>query len=511
MVMWATTSRALAWTGLLLLGSCGDGGGPRTSVVMIVADTLRADALLSPVWESNTPNLDRLVEDGIFFPHCYSHAPMTLPSHAALFSSRLPHQSGVLVNGQTVAEDLPLLAEHLAEHGYATRAAVSIATLWPSAPGKGLARGFDTFVNPPQEVAPGPALNSQLLPLLDDLEAGAEFFLLAHYSDPHQPWNAHGVESRTARVLLDGVQLAELSTSETTWWERELKLSPGEHELQILSDSDFRLRRLRLGLAGAATPLVDEVDLTPTQERRITFQVPPSSNGQLAPSTVSLWIHDAPSPAEISARYTREVRALDEAIGELLAGLRDRGLYDDTLILFTADHGEGLGEHGTIGHVQHLHRELLQVPLIIKLPADQTAPASLLTSAQHLVPHIDLVPTIVELLELPSLPGSQGRSLLEPGQRILLAETHRPEARRDLFCLRDQACLMVFDPDADSFKVFDLAADPEELHDLGGAGLSMRPAWPEQLRRAAANAALQGRGPTLLDAETEARLRALGY
>ena len=505
--MWATMSRATLLA-LAALAGCSDRPGTHTSVVMIVADTLRADALLDPVWQSATPNLDRLAEDGLFFSQCFAHAPMTLPSHAALFSSRLPHQSGVLVNGQAVDAELPLLAEYLSERNFETRAAVSIATLWPSAPGAGLDRGFANFVNPPQEVAPGPALNAQLLPLLDGLSSDRNFFLLAHYSDPHQPWNAHGTEGHSARLTLDGAELATLPTSEATWWESELELTPGEHELLVASDAMFRLRRIRVDGPDAAPALLDETDLTPTLERSFLLTIPP---GPPVRRTLRLWVHDAPRPDEIRARYAHEVRALDSAVGELLDALKERGLYEDTIILFTADHGEGLGEHGTIGHVQHLHRELLHVPLILKLPAGQALPAGLAQAKQTLVPQIDLVPTLIDLLGLPPLPGAVGRSLLEPGPRVLMAETHRPEAARDLFCLRDTECLMVFEPAADRFQVFDLLADPAETHDLGSAGLGLRPAWPQRLRRAAASPAFQERAPAILDAETEARLRALGY
>lgn len=495
---------------LIALCACSERPGPRTSVVLIVADTLRADSLLDPVWDSTTPNLDRLAEDGIFFPHCFSHAPMTLPAHASLFSSRHPHQSGVLVNGQSIDPDLPLLAGWLAERGYDTRAAVSIATLWPPSPGGGLDRGFGEFSFPPEEVAPGPSLNASLLPLLDDLGRDNPFFLLAHYSDPHQPWNAHGAALRSARLSLDGEELATLQTSETTWWDRELGLTPGEHVLRIVSDDAFRLRRIRLTPTASGPRLIDEVDLTPTNERRFVFHVP-SSSVPGGGYRLDLWIHDAPTPEEIRSRYVGEVRALDKAVGALLQGLKDRGLYEQTLILFTSDHGEGLGEHGTIGHVRHLHRELVHVPFILKLPAFMNEPEALAQAAGGLVPHIDLVPTILDLLGLPPLPGANGRTLLERGERILMAETHRPEAPRDLICLRDLSCLMVFDPEADSFEVFDLEADPGEVNDLGPAGLALRPAWPQQLRRAARIALDASTSSGSLDPEAEARLRALGY
>jgi membrane-anchored protein YejM (alkaline phosphatase superfamily) len=503
--------RRLHALGLLLaLAACSERPGARTSVVLIVADTLRGDVFLSPVWESSTPHLDRLAEDGIFFPHCYSHAPLTLPSHVALFSSRHPHENGTLVNGQPINSDLPLLAEWLAEHGYETRAAVSIATLWPPALDAGIDRGFHRFALAPEEVAPGPSLNAQLLPLLDGLNPDQPFFLLAHYSDPHQPWNAHGTETRFARLLLDGEEIKRLSTSDATWWSDDWVLEPGHHELTVVSEDVFRLRRIRLTGPNPNEHLIDEIDLTPTTERRYSFRVPPFAD-EGGRYRIDLWIHDVPTPEEVRVRYYGEVHALDNAVGELLRALKERHLYEDTLILFTSDHGEGLGEHGTIGHVKHLHRELLHVPLLIKLPADCGELATLVEAARGLVPQIDLVPTILDLLGLPPLPGATGRSLMEGGNRILLAETHRPEAPRDLVSMRDLSCLVVFDPETDGFQVFDLEADPEEVNDLGSEGLVLRPEWAKQLRRAAQSAKDQSNDFGVLDREAEARLRVLGY
>src|SRR5262245_19877404 len=108
-----------------------DGGrspGPSVNVVLIVIDTLRADAVFDPAGKYETPCLDRLASEGVAFEHAFSAAPMTLPSHMSLFSSRPVLETGVFVNQQTVPTDLPLLAEWLEEHGYDTRAVLSLGT-----------------------------------------------------------------------------------------------------------------------------------------------------------------------------------------------------------------------------------------------------------------------------------------------------------------------------------------------------------------------------------------------
>ena len=133
--MRAESWRTLALGGLLVLAGCGGGEGDaprkRPSVVLIVVDTLRADAVLDPRGQCDTPNIDALARDGVAFERAFSHAPMTLPSHTALFSSRPPFETGVFNNWQPVREDLPLLAQWLEEYGYQTHAVISLGTLDP--------------------------------------------------------------------------------------------------------------------------------------------------------------------------------------------------------------------------------------------------------------------------------------------------------------------------------------------------------------------------------------------
>lgn len=142
----------------LALAACGESGSvpsPASSdgsknpsapvnVVIVVIDTLRADAVFDPAGKYDTPNLDRLASEGIAFERAFSAAPMTLPSHISLFSSRPVLETRVANNGQDVPADLPLLAEWLADHDYDTRAVLSLCTLDPldevQSPGRGFGR-----------------------------------------------------------------------------------------------------------------------------------------------------------------------------------------------------------------------------------------------------------------------------------------------------------------------------------------------------------------------------------
>jgi hypothetical protein len=123
-------------------------------IVLLSVDALRADHL--PVYGNpgtRTPAIDALARDGVVFERAYSHAPQTLPAHASLLTGRLPSETGVRDNaGFAVKRDERLLAEMLADRGYATAGVVSSYSLRPST---GIAQGFAFFDGRMPDVSPG--------------------------------------------------------------------------------------------------------------------------------------------------------------------------------------------------------------------------------------------------------------------------------------------------------------------------------------------------------------------
>lgn len=119
----------------------------------------------------------------------------------------------------------------------------------------------------------------------------------------------------------------------------------------------------------------------------------------------------------IRAQYAGEVRWTDDHVGRLFAALRERGLWDDTLVILTADHGEEFFEHGAKGHKKNLHVETVRVPLIVKYPGQHEG-----LRDDRLVSLVDVAPTVLDVVGLePDFPV-QGRSLRVP-----------PEADRAIF------------------------------------------------------------------------------
>ena len=497
---------------VLMLRGGDDEDRAHKNVILIVVDTLRGDAVLDPRHQVETPAIDAFATDSTVFPHAFSHAPMTLPAHASLFSSRHPFQTGVFNNGMRVDRDLPLLADWLADSGYETRAIISMGTLRPVS-GHGLDRGFDEYDTDFTRMAQAPEVVERLEATLDELEQhGDPFFLFAHFCDPHEPYNAHGAETREATLELNGKRLFTLSTADMDFWDGKVELQPGRNVFDVRADHDFRIRWFECKAPDSTLTWEESARLQAAPWARVAVDV---DSDEPVTGTIDIWISESLSRSRVPGRYIREVEFVDTYVGRLLQGLKDRGLYDDSLIVFTSDHGEAFGEHGHVGHVQGLHDEQIRVPLFFKLPTGDPRRADLDARSSNLAVHLDVVPTMLELLEIRALPDQKGRSLLsfDPGSnaRTLIAETHTPQAERNLVCLRDLAFKMIYAADEDTFEMFDLVADPRELSDVYAERNRERPDWTERLRGIARTAAAAASGDLDLEPETQARIDALGY
>jgi len=126
------------------------------------------------------------------------------------------------------------------------------------------------------------------------------------------------------------------------------------------------------------------------------------------------------------ARYDGEIAYTDQHVGRLIQHLKDNGLYDNTIIVFVSDHGEEFNDHGSIHHGKTLFREVIRVPLAIRVPGIQPK------KVEQLVGTIDIMPTLLDVLGIPgpSIPmsGQSLRPLLEGKDlevRPVLLETYQ--------------------------------------------------------------------------------------
>jgi arylsulfatase len=508
----------------LALASCeGGGAGPQDAgrsarpplnVVLIVIDTLRADAVFDPGDEYDTPNLDRLASEGVAFERAFSAAPMTLPAHMSLFSSRPVHETGVYTNAQPVPTDLPLLAEWLAQQGYDTRAVNSLGTLAVMEEPRTPARGFAVYDSDYTDIALAEATFERLRARLAERDPAKPLFLFAHFADPHEPYESHGTEAHQAAVTMDGAPLARLQTADMHQWRETVELGGGRTVFEIRMEEPrrrFRVRQFECLDAGQHVPLEWETGKLMALQKSARLVVD-RGDQPVAPCELRIWINDAPPNHVIRRRYALEVAYADRYVGELIAELERLGLYQESLILFTSDHGEGLGEKGGVGHVENLSDGLIRVPLVIKLPEGDPREAALRAAATTLVSHVDLVPTLLEVAGLPALPGQRGTSLFTPRETIHVAQTSRPEANQNQLAFRDERFKMVYFPDEERFELYDLAEDPGERKDVFATRAAEREAWPGRMRELYRG----GRPPaeTLDEAARAARddqLKALGY
>jgi arylsulfatase A-like enzyme len=173
-----------------------------------------------------------------------------------------------------------------------------------------------------------------------------------------------------------------------------------------------------------------------------------------------------PGDSEIN-RYRNALNYADRSLGELLHGLRRRGLEDTTLFVICGDHGEAFGQHaGNYGHTLFLYEENVRVPLLLAAPGLVEEPRRVARVASL----ADTAPTVLDLLGLPAPAGYEGRSLLAGPARMALFCT---DYGLGLLGLRDGRWKAIHEVESGRTRLFDLEADPGEEHDLA-------PEYPER-------------------------------
>jgi arylsulfatase A-like enzyme len=170
----------------------------------------------------------------------------------------------------------------------------------------------------------------------------------------------------------------------------------------------------------------------------------------------------------------------DAALGQLLEGLRSRGLDRQTLFVITGDHGEAFGQHdGNYGHTLFLYEENVHVPYVIAAPGLTQKPERV----ARVVSLIDTAPTVLDLLGVPAPDGYQGRSLLEDQTRMALFCT---DYSLGFLGLRDGRWKLVYEMESGRSRLYDLEDDPDERHDLAALDPERAAAYREHLLRWAA-------------------------
>lgn len=454
--------------------------GPRPNLLLIVVDDLRFDALSRSAGAARTPNLERLAADGASFPWCFSHSPDTLAAHASLLASATPQTHGMLIAPHTAAAGLPLAAAWLAEHGYRTEAALGLRHFGAEDAPSGLERGFATATELDPASTSAHDVNAAILPRLARAPGAEPWFALIDYSDLQAPYDSFGTESASATVTLDGRKLDEVAISERGRWKRTIEIAPGRHELAWTSTVPMTIAELAGETETGPLELKLAVGRAGVPGRRFVVDLE-NPEDRSRRCEVSAVLHDLPNAAQARKRYKLEVEHVDRAIGELVDALHASGQYDQTCIVLTADHGAGLSEHGSIADAASLYDEMLRVPLLVKPPKGSPRIAEIRKRLYTFLRGIDVLPTALDLVGVPPLPGSEGLSLFSTGERTLRASS-APPGGTPSYAMRDELYKLIYRPDEDRYVLYDVRSDTLETDDVFSLRGHLRADWQRKLR-----------------------------
>lgn len=237
-----------------------------------------------------------------------------------------------------------------------------------------------------------------------------------------------------------------------------------------------------------------------------------------------LWLHyfdphepkNPPEPhfSRFADPYDGEIAFADEQLGNVLTALRTSGEYERTLIVVTADHGEGLMDHGEPTHSLLVFDSTMHVPLIVRPPGSEGG-----RRLSTLASTVDIAPTIVELVGAAPLPGVHGRPLLRregsarEGERSVYMESLVPRLQHGwgaLRALRTADLKLIHGPRPRLYRV---GADPAEVYDVATAEPETAQQLTDELGRllAAWSSTEARRSTAVSDAEAMRRLQSLGY
>ncbi len=358
------------------------------NVLLVFCDQLRPHALASYGGPVPTPNLDRVAGEGVRFSQAYCTYPMCTPARAALLTGRFCHalrdqqDYPYLYNNQLLDLDAPTFAKTLTAAGYNC----SYIGKWHTDDAK-----YGKFI--PR----GPRRQG-----FDD-----EFYGLQCFSDITNPWHFSD----------DGQEKIQGTKS----WEPDHQTDLAEDYLRRAAE-----RRQREG-----TPFCLTISYNPPHgptdlpsERQHLLQTAreyiketrpnvPGYNSETASATATNLYEEA---LESYVRYHANVMGIDECVGRLLSVLEHTELRDNTLVIFTADHGDDLLSHGCTGKNQ-FYEEAALIPLLINFPGQISEGRE----TSEFVNIVDLAPTILDFCGVQPDERVQGHSL----KPLLTGETEK--------------------------------------------------------------------------------------
>lgn len=332
------------------------------NIILIVADTLRRDGIEPYGHRASTPNIRRFAADSVVFDNAVSPAPWTVPSHASLFSGMYPSELGLIPKDDTSIEGLTELARErlsdlrtnsiaseLAVRGYTTYALAANPYI---SHGTGFDEGFDILTNIDftgsyirQEVADVRKKYGEL-----SISKIPEILSRGGFSDL---FKLYGHYRRLNKFLVgNGMPLFKGGNTITSTLFNSSLRTPFFLFLNLMEmhdpykDVDFK-EYMHNSIPGRA--MLDLYGIKPFSRKFIE---------------------------NLRNAYFTQSEIFDNIFGQLIYFLKSNGIYDQTMIILTSDHGQALRERNFYGHGIFLYDEIVRIPLIVKLPSNRKFPVS---------------------------------------------------------------------------------------------------------------------------------------
>ncbi|MCZ6678030.1 MAG: sulfatase [Candidatus Poribacteria bacterium] len=352
----------------------------RPNILFIMSDDHAAQAMSCYGSRINeTPNIDRIAQDGMIFHNCFCTNSICTPSRANILTGQYSHRNGVKTLADKFDGRNPHVAKMLQLDGYQTamigkwhlgHGGVYDPTgfdYWNVLPGQGLYHNPELIDKDGPKVYDGyvtDIITDLSLAWLKDRDADRPFFLMCHHKAPHRPWDPDEKHMH----LYEDLDIPEPETFNDDYANR----SNAAKEAKMRIDRDLNARDLKIeppeGLTGQAL-------------KKWKYQ---------------RYIKD----------YLRCVASIDDNVGRLLDYLDEEGLTDDTLVIYTSDQGFFLGEHGWYDK-RFMYEESLRMPFAVRYPRE-IQPGS---SCDAIALNVDFAETFLDYAGLP-IPGDmQGNSL----------------------------------------------------------------------------------------------------
>jgi len=462
----------------------------KSNIILIVMDTTRRDHLPCYGYTRNTtPELDGLARESLLFTNAYSPSPWTLPSHASLMTGLYPSTHGADYNVNTsskpavnlLRQDFITLAEILSQYRYRTAGVVGATFCHRYF---GIAQGFD-YYNDDFRTVNHDLNHYAIFQIANKLFSLSNFFIRHGY---------HGIRIAS--------KLNEIAFS---WLEKNYRYPfflfinyfdphwpyspPSPYDLLFKGKNE----RLIINNHGNDWNLFAKVI---NNHHSLTDE----------------------EKCHLLSQYDGEIAYLDYQIGKLVERLKSLNIYDESMIIITADHGESFGEHNLMDHGRALYEELLHIPLIIKYPLSHTikgtcsAPVSL----------IDIMPTVLSTLDIPTPHTIQGKVVTEAlADRKVFAEHYRDKLWIEKFGERfDRDLIAVYSGDFKyiwashgKHELYNVNGDPQEAHNLIHELPAIVTTMDEEIKKRLAQFESSRAGNDLLqvDDAIKEKLEALGY